>query len=118
MRSSCCHASGRGRPRTSTTTRSHTARRRCCSRRSRTRSRSSPQSSPSPACPPTAFPLGSGPVAVGGEYVVVAEDYPNEDFQRGVLPQLHEMLTTHHYRLIARRGAVVAYHTDHPRGAF
>jgi len=67
---------------------------------------------------PNAFPLGSGPLAFGGEYVVFAEDYPNEDFQRRVLPQLHEMLTTHHYRLIARRGAVVAYHTDHPRGAF
>jgi uncharacterized membrane protein len=63
---------------------------------------------------PNAFPLGSGPLSIGGEYVVFAEDYPNEDFQRRVLPQLRAMLVQRKYRLIARRGAVVAYHAEDP----
>ena len=64
---------------------------------------------------PNATPLGSGPSWSRAGYVIFAEDYPNEDFQHRVLPLIRDVLRAGHYRLIARRGAVVAYATGLPR---
>ena len=50
-----------------------------------------------------------GPLSYRAEYVVFAEDYPNIEFQKAVLPRVREVLALGTYRLIARRGAVVAY---------
>ncbi len=58
---------------------------------------------------PRAWVMGTGPLPYGGDYVVFAEDYPNEDFQRRILPNVRSVLALGKYRLIARRGAVVAY---------
>jgi hypothetical protein len=58
---------------------------------------------------PLAWVMGTGPLPYGGDYIVFAEDYPNEDFQRRILPNVRSVLALGKYRLIARRGAVVAY---------
>jgi hypothetical protein len=61
---------------------------------------------------PGAAVLGTGPLSLAAPYLVFAEDYPNEDFQRRVLPQLRQLVQQRHYRLVARRGAVAAYASE------
>jgi uncharacterized membrane protein len=58
---------------------------------------------------PLAWVMGTGPFPYGGEYIVFAEDYPNADFQKRVLPNVRAVLALGKYRLFARSGAVVAY---------
>jgi len=64
---------------------------------------------------PNALVLGTGPFSIAAPYIVFAEDYPNEDFQRRVLPEIHSLLASGDYRLVARRGAVAAYRDDRHR---
>jgi hypothetical protein len=65
---------------------------------------------------PQAEVLG-GPIPGGGaEYVVYATDFPNEAFQRTLLPRLRAALACGDYRLVAQRGAVVTFQRGpHPR---
>lgn len=64
---------------------------------------------------PDALVLGTGPSSIAADYVVFAEDYPNDDFQRRVLPQLHRLVRAGAFHLIARQGAVRAYELDKVR---
>jgi uncharacterized membrane protein len=61
---------------------------------------------------PNAMVLGTGPLSLTAPYVVFAEDYPNEDFQRKLLPTIRTVLQIGHYHLVMRRGAVAAYVRD------
>jgi uncharacterized membrane protein len=58
---------------------------------------------------PRASVLGSGPSPYEADYVVFAEDYPNDDFQRRILPNVRQSVASGRYRLVMRRGAVAAY---------
>ena len=58
---------------------------------------------------PHAAVLGTGPHPYGADYLLFAEDYPNDEFQHRILPQVHEVLALGTYRLIGRRGAVVVW---------
>jgi uncharacterized membrane protein len=52
----------------------------------------------------------------GAEYIVFATDFPNDAFQRVLLPRVRETLTCGDYHLVMRRGAVVAFRRGpHPR---
>jgi uncharacterized membrane protein len=61
---------------------------------------------------PNASVLGTGPFPFAAEYIVFAEDFPNDDFQRHLLPRIHAALRAGRYTLAARRGAVAAYKAD------
>jgi uncharacterized membrane protein len=58
---------------------------------------------------PGASVLGTGPRPYDAQYLVFAEDYPNDDFRRRILPEVRAVVARQHYRLIARIGAVAAY---------
>ncbi len=58
---------------------------------------------------PRAMVLGTGPTPYDADYAVFAEDYPNEDFQRRVLPQLRVRLASGQYREAARFASVVVW---------
>jgi uncharacterized membrane protein len=58
---------------------------------------------------PRAMVLGTGPTPYDADYAVFAEDYPNEDFQHRVLPQLRAKLTAGQYREAARFASVVVW---------
>ncbi len=58
---------------------------------------------------PGASVLGTGPHPYDAQYFVFAEDYPNADFQRRILPQIRAVVSRERYRVVARIGAVVAY---------
>jgi uncharacterized membrane protein len=58
---------------------------------------------------PNAIVLGTGPLSIAAPYIVFAEDYPNEDFQKRLLPQIRSTLQGGRYTLVARRGAVTAW---------
>ena len=58
---------------------------------------------------PRAMVLGTGPTPYDAEFAVFAEDYPNEDFQRRVLPQLRAKLASGHYHQAARFASVVVW---------
>ncbi|MEA2720838.1 MAG: hypothetical protein QOJ39_2702 [Candidatus Eremiobacteraeota bacterium] len=64
---------------------------------------------------PNALVLGTGPFSIAAPYIVFAEDYPNEDFQRRLLPRIKAVLSAGNYHLLARRGAVSAYEADRRR---
>ncbi|HEX3463626.1 MAG TPA: DUF2079 domain-containing protein [Candidatus Elarobacter sp.] len=65
---------------------------------------------------PRAMVLGTGPSPYDADYVVFAEDYPNDDFQRRVLPQLRERLASGRYTPIRRFGSVMVWRAA-PGGA-
>jgi uncharacterized membrane protein len=56
-----------------------------------------------------------GPNRITEEFIVFAEDFPNDDFRRDMLPRIHETLRGCSYQLVIRRGAVSAYQS-HPCG--
>jgi uncharacterized membrane protein len=58
---------------------------------------------------PNASVLGTGPSPFTAEYIVFAEDYPNDDFQHRLLPQIRGVLQRGNYKLVARHGAVSAW---------
>jgi uncharacterized membrane protein len=58
---------------------------------------------------PNAIVLGTGPFSIAAPYIVFAEDYPNEDFQKHLLPRIRSALQLGHYQLVARHGAVSAW---------
>jgi hypothetical protein len=58
---------------------------------------------------PNASVLGTGPRSIAAPYIVFAEDFPNEDFQHRLLPQIHGALQAGNYTLVARHGAVSAW---------
>ena len=58
---------------------------------------------------PRAMVLGTGPAPYDAQFVVFAEDYPNQDFQQRVLPQLRARLASRRYTQIARLGRVVVW---------
>jgi uncharacterized membrane protein len=58
---------------------------------------------------PRAMVLGTGPAPYDADYVVFAEDYPNDDFQRRMLPELRRRLASREYRRMARLDAVVVW---------
>ena len=45
----------------------------------------------------------------GPDYLVFADDYPNDEFQRSWLPRIRAEVTAHRYRAIYRIGDVVTY---------
>jgi hypothetical protein len=59
--------------------------------------------------------LGTGPLSIAAPYIVFAEDYPNDDFQRHLLPRIRSVLQAGNYALVARRGAVSAWKADPTR---
>ena len=61
---------------------------------------------------PNAIVLGTGPYSIAAPYIVFAEDYPNDDFQRHLLPRIRTALQVGNYTLVARRGAVTAWKAD------
>ncbi len=61
---------------------------------------------------PNALVLGTGPFSIEAPYIVFAEDYPNEDFQRRLLPKIRAVVAAGRYRLLSRHGAVAAYEAD------
>ena len=63
---------------------------------------------------PNALVLGTGPSSIAAPYVVFAEDYPNDDFQRRLLPRIRDALRAGNYTLVARRGAVSAWKAATP----
>ncbi len=65
---------------------------------------------------PGASVLGIGPHPYDAMYVVFATDYPDEDFQRRVLPRIRAVLTRERYRVVARIGAVAAYERPEAMG--
>ena len=54
-----------------------------------------------------AMVLGENPP--DAQWLVLAEDYPNSDFARRVLPRVHALAANGTYRAVCRRGAVTAY---------
>ncbi|HTD36921.1 MAG TPA: DUF2079 domain-containing protein [Candidatus Limnocylindrales bacterium] len=58
---------------------------------------------------PRAMVLGTGPSPYDAEFIVFAEDYPNQDFQHRILPQLRARLASRRYRQIARLGSVAVW---------
>lgn len=58
---------------------------------------------------PKASVLGTGPRPYDARYIVFASDYPNDDFQRRVLPEVRAVLARDRYYVVARIGAVTAY---------
>ena len=58
---------------------------------------------------PGASVLGTGPRPYDAQYIVYAADYPNEDFQRRILPRVRDVLARGNYRVVVRIGAVTAY---------
>ncbi len=64
---------------------------------------------------PNALVLGTGPFSIAAPFIVFAEDYPNEDFQKRLLPQIRAALELGNYKLVARRGAVSAWKADMTR---
>jgi uncharacterized membrane protein len=62
---------------------------------------------------PRAMVLGTGPAPYDADYVVFAEDYPNDDFQHRVLPQLRVKLASGQYRQAARFAPVVVWRSAH-----
>lgn len=58
---------------------------------------------------PRAMVLGTGPSPYDAAFIVFAADYPNDDFQHRVLPQLHARLASGRYTEIARLGSVVVW---------
>jgi uncharacterized membrane protein len=58
---------------------------------------------------PRASVLGSGPSPYDADYLVFAEDYPNDDFQHRILPQVRASVASRRYTLVMRRGDVAAY---------
>jgi Predicted membrane protein (DUF2079) len=64
---------------------------------------------------PNAYVLGTGPLPLAAPYIVFAQDYPNDDFQRRLLPQIRRVLQAGNYTLVARRGAVSAWKAGPPR---
>ncbi len=61
------------------------------------------------ASDPNASVLGTGPLPIAAPYIVFAEDFPNDDFQRRLLPNIRSVLQAGNYTLVARRGAVAAW---------
>jgi uncharacterized membrane protein len=62
---------------------------------------------------PNAEILNQSPLSLmspGTDYIVFATDFPNDAFQHMVLPVIRQTLACGDYHLVARRGAVVAYH--------
>ncbi len=53
-----------------------------------------------------------GDVPPPADYLVFAQDYPSIPFQRSVLPRIGVLVRVAHYRLVFRRGAVLAYRKD------
>jgi hypothetical protein len=47
----------------------------------------------------------------GVDYLVFADDYPNDEFQSRVLPAIRAEVARGRYRVICRFGAVVTYET-------
>jgi uncharacterized membrane protein len=64
---------------------------------------------------PNASVLGTGPLSFAAPYILFAEDYPNEDFQRRMLPRIRSVLQAGNYKLVARHGAVSAWKADPTR---
>ena len=64
---------------------------------------------------PNAIVLGTGPFSIAAPYIVFAEDYPNEDFQKRLLPRIRGVLQAGNYKLVVRRGAVSAWKADPSR---
>ncbi|MEA2787455.1 MAG: hypothetical protein QOF71_3559, partial [Candidatus Eremiobacteraeota bacterium] len=65
---------------------------------------------------PNASVLGTGPSPFAAQYIVFAEDFPNATFHDVLVPRIHAVLRCGDYRLVMRRGSVVAYgRTPHPR---
>ncbi len=63
---------------------------------------------------PNASVLGTGPLPLAAAYIVFADDYPNQDFQHRLLPQIRGVLQAGNYKLVARRGAVSAWKAGPP----
>lgn len=59
----------------------------------------------------TVFWRGAGP-----QYAVFADDYPNDSFQRELLPRIRAAVAAGRYRVVARFGAVVVYERIATRG--
>jgi uncharacterized membrane protein len=58
---------------------------------------------------PRATVLGTGPSPYDADFIVFAEDYPNDDFQHRVLPRLRERLASGRYTPASRLGSVVVW---------
>ncbi|HTW84928.1 MAG TPA: DUF2079 domain-containing protein [Candidatus Sulfotelmatobacter sp.] len=53
--------------------------------------------------------LGEDPQALDVQYLVVASDYPNQDFHDNVLPKVQALVLNGTYRQLCRAGNVTAY---------